>query len=159
MRTWFESLDSREQKIVLTVAVAIILAVLYLAIWSPLSNGHKSMAAAVENWQSSLEMLQPLKSRMNNNAATRVSPQNLRQPLVVVVDSTLRTRDLNNALKRSQPTGDNIRVEFENVAFDDLMVWLGDLSAQYALQVQSGSFSMTGTENQGRVNAQLTLGR
>ena len=159
MKTWFESLDGREQKLVLSAAGALVLAVLYLAVWAPLSNGHKSMSAAVENWQSALEMLQPLKSRMSNSAATRISPQNLRQPLVVVVDSTLRTRNLNSALKRSQPTGNNIRVEFENVAFDDLMVWLGDLSAQYALQVQSGSFSMTGSENQGRVNAQLTLGR
>ena len=159
MKAWFESLDGREQKFVMSAAVALVLAVLYLAIWTPLSNGHKSMSASVENWQSALEMLQPLKSRMSNSAANRISPQNLRQPLVVVVDSTLRTRNLNSALKRSQPTGNNIRVEFENVAFDDLMVWLGDLSAQYALHVQSGSFSMTGSENQGRVNAQLTLGR
>jgi len=100
-----------------------------------------------------------LKGRTNGNSATQISPQNLNQPLVVVVDSTLRNRQLNSALKRSQPTGANIRVEFENVAFDDLMVWLGDLSSQYALQVQSGSFSATGAENQGRVNAQLTLGR
>lgn len=159
MKAWFQSLDDREQKFVLAASVALIFAVLYLAVWAPLANGHKTMSAAVANWQSSLTMLQPLKSRMNDRAATRVSQSNLNQPLVVVVDSTLRTRDLNSALKRSQPTGNNIRVEFENVAFDDLMVWLGDLSTQYALQVQSGSFSVTGEENQGRVNAQLTLGR
>ena len=69
------------------------------------------------------------------------------------------TTVLNVYLKRSQPTGSNIRVEFENVAFDDLMLWLGDLGTQYALLVQSGSFSMTGADNEGRVNAQLTLGR
>jgi general secretion pathway protein M len=159
MKSWFQSLDAREQKFVLSAMVALILAVLYLAIWTPLSNGHKRVSAAVETWQSSLELLQPLKGRINGNTASRISPQNLRQPLVVVVDSTLRSRELNQFLKRSQPTGNNIRVEFENVAFDDLMLWLGDLSMQYALLIQSGSFSMTGSENQGRVNAQLTLGR
>lgn len=159
MKNWFESLDDREQKFILAAAVALILAIFYLAVWAPLSNGQKRMTAAVELWQSSLEMMQPLKGRTNSNSATQISPQNLNQPLVVVVDSTLRNRQLNSALKRSQPTGANIRVEFENVAFDDLMVWLGDLSSQYALQVQSGSFSVTGAENQGRVNAQLTLGR
>jgi general secretion pathway protein M len=159
MKEWFDSLDDREQKIVLAAATVVVLAVLYLAIWVPLNNGHKRMSAAVGTWQSSLEMLQPLKGRINSGGNSQISPQNLNQPLVVVVDSTLRVRNLNTALKRSQPTGNNIRVEFENVAFDDLMVWLGDLSAQYALQVQSGSFSMTGAENQGRVNAQMTLGR
>ena len=58
--------------------------------------------------------------------------------------------ELNEALPPDMVTSDQI---------DDLMVWLGDLSVQYALQVQSGSFSMTGAENQGRVNAQMTLGR
>jgi len=159
VKSWFQSLDAREQKFVLSAVVALVLAVLYLAIWTPLSNGHKRASAAVEIWQSSLDLLQPLKGRVNGNAGSRVSPQNLRQPLVVVVDSTLRSRELNQYLQRSQPTGNNIRVEFENVAFDDLMLWLGDLSTQYALLVQSGSFSMTGADNQGRVNAQLTLGR
>jgi general secretion pathway protein M len=159
VKEWFELLDDREQKIVLAAAIVVVLAVLFLAIWMPLSNGQKRMSAAVETWQSSLEMLQPLKGRINSGGNSQISPQNLNQPLVVVVDSTLRVRNLNTALKRSQPTGNNIRVEFENVAFDDLMIWLGDLSAQYALQVQSGSFSMTGAENQGRVNAQMTLGR
>jgi general secretion pathway protein M len=159
MKNWFESLDGREQKFVLSAAIVVILAILYLAIWTPISKGHKRVSAAVENWQSALELIQPLKGRINSSSSSRISPQNLRQPLVVVVDSTLRTRELNVYLKRSQPTGSNIRVEFENVAFDDLMLWLGDLSAQYALLVQSGSFSMTGADNQGRVNAQLTLGR
>jgi general secretion pathway protein M len=159
MRNWFESLEDRDQKIVMTAAIVVVLAVFYLAIWTPLSNGHKRISASVELWQSSLEMLQPLKGQMNNSGNSGISQQNLNQPLVVVVDSTLRIRHLNGALKRSQPTGNNIRVEFENVAFDDLMVWLGDLSAQYALHVQSGSFSMTGAEKQGRVNAQMTLGR
>lgn len=159
MKSWFQSLDAREQKFVLSAVVVLVLAVLYLAIWTPLSNGHKRVSAAVEIWQSSLDLLQPLKGRVNGNENSRVSPQNLRQPLVVVVDSTLRSRELNQYLRRSQPTGNNIRVEFENVAFDELMLWLGDLSTQYALLVQSGSFSMTGDDNQGRVNAQLTLGR
>lgn len=159
MKDWFASLDDREQKFVMIAAIVVILAVLYMAIWMPLSNGHKRASASVDVWQNSLDMLQPLKGRMNSGGSSQISQQNLNQPLVVVVDSTLRVRDLNSALKRSQPTGNNIRVEFENVAFDDLMIWLGDLSTQYALHVQSGSFSMTGADSQGRVNAQLTLGR
>ena len=159
MKEWFGSLDDREQKFVMIAAIVVILAVLYLAIWMPLNNGHKRVSAGVDVWQNSLDMLQPLKGRVNSGGNSQISQQNLNQPLVVVIDSTLRVRELNSAMKRSQPTGNNIRVEFENVAFDDLMLWLGDLSSQYALHVQSGSFSMTGADNQGRVNAQLTLGR
>ena len=159
MKDWFATLDAREQKFVLTAAVFLLFAVLYLGAWVPLDKGEKQLSAGVEMWQTSLERLIPLKGRIGQQSGGRISPSNLNQPLVVVIDSTLRVRQLNSALQRSQPTGNNIRVEFENVAFDDLVLWLGDLNSQYALQVQSGSFSLTGNSNEGRVNAQLTLGR
>jgi type II secretory pathway component PulM len=50
-------------------------------------------------------------------------------------------------------------VEFENVAFDDLVLWLGDLSTQYAMDVTSGSFSASSRAEVGRINATLTLER
>ena len=159
MKDWFTSLADREQKFVVAAAIAIVCVVLYAGIWLPLDNGQKRAAAGVEIWQHSLDLLRPLKGRLGTSGGRRISPSNLAQPLVVVIDSTLRNRQLNSALQRSQPTGNNIRVEFENVSFDDLMMWLGDLSNQYALQVQSGSFTMTSDDVPGRVNAQLTLGR
>ena len=158
MKDWFASLDDREQKFVLTAAVFLAFAILYLAIWMPLDKGHRQAVAGVGIWQSSIEKLKPLKGSLSGNTATQISPSNLQQPLVVVVDSTLRIRRLNPALQRSQPAGDNIRVEFENIAFDELVMWLGDLASQYALQVQSGSFSASG-DVPGRINAQLTVGR
>lgn len=157
MKDWFSSLDAREQKFVLAAAVFLIFAAIYLGVWMPLDKGEKRLSESVELWHTSLDRLIPLKGRFGDSSGPRISPSNLNQSLVVVVDSTLRVRQLSST--RSQPTGENIRVEFENVAFDDLILWLGDLSSQYALQVQSGSFSMTGKSNEGRVNAQLTLGR
>ena len=61
--------------------------------------------------------------------------------------------------KRSQPTPNGIRIEFENVAFDKLVVWLGDLSYQYGMEVQAGSLSAATSADPGRVNATLTLER
>ena len=78
---------------------------------------------------------------------------------VVVVDQTLRARGLNGALKRRQPTPNGIRVEFENIAFDDLVLWLGDLSTGYSMEVQAGSMSVANRAGPGRINASLTLER
>ena len=87
-------------------------------------------------------------------------PAASQQTPVVIVDQTLRARGLDRALRRSQPTTSNgIRVEFENVAFDDLVLWLDDLGSQYAMQVASGSLSTSSQEAPGRVNATLTLER
>ena len=79
---------------------------------------------------------------------------------MVIVDRTLRARGLDRSLRRSQPTtGSGIRVEFEGVAFDDLVLWLNDLSTQYAMHVASGSMSIANRAGPGRINATLTLER
>ena len=82
------------------------------------------------------------------------------QAPIIIVDQTLRSRGLEQFRRRSQPTTSNgIRVEFENVAFDELVLWLGDLSDQHAMHVQAGSLSIASQGGPGRINASLTLER
>ena len=82
------------------------------------------------------------------------------QAPIIVVSQTLQSRGLEQYRRRSQPTTSNgIRVEFEEVAFDDLMLWLGDLSDNHAMYVQSGSLSEGDAVGDGRINASLTLER
>ncbi len=161
MRSWFESLAERERTFVLTAGVTILCAAFWFGVWTPLDSGQESTAARVETWRYSLAELRPLKSQVQASASGQPIQSVQDQPLVVIVDSTLRQRGLYGALQRSQPTptGDGIRVEFESAAFDDLMLWLGDVSRQYGLLLQSGSFSVATGENAGRVNSTLTLER
>jgi len=157
MREWFDSLQSRERLFVIMAAAFLAFAVLYLGVWSPLDRGQKSLALSVNNWKTALADLRPLIGQLQVGGSGQTADPN--QSLVVIIDNTLRERGLYSALQRSQPTASNgIRVEFENVAFDDLVVWLGDLSSKYSLQVQSGSFSNP-RDSEGRVNSTLTLER
>lgn len=161
MRDWFETLDSRERVFVLGGATVVVIALLYLFIWMPLENGQKEMRSDVEAWERSLAVLRPLRGMQPASTGPRQPAQGGTQLTpVVIVDQTLRARGLDRSLQRSQPTTSNgIRVEFENVAFDDLVMWLGDLSTQYAMQVSSGSLSTTARAGPGRINATLTLER
>ena len=160
MRTWFESLEERERLFVIAAAVVLAIAVFYLAVWMPLDRGQKSLSASVENWRESLAELRVLKGSITTGRPAAGQPADLNQSLVVIVDNTLRERGLYNSLQRSQPTSTNgIRVELENVAFDELALWLGDQATRYGLQVQSGTFSTTSRTNDGRVNSTLTLER
>ena len=98
---------------------------------------------------------------MTPGGQTQSAPVNVsQQSPIIIVDQTLRSRGLEQYRQRSQPTASNgIRIEFENVAFDELVLWLGDLSDQYAMHVQSGSFGRTSQVGPGRINATLTLER
>ena len=161
MKDWFESLEARERLFVSAGGVIVIVALFYVLIWAPLDAGQKELSADIATWERSLAELRPLK---NMQAAGGDAPQSgasgQQQTPVVIVDRSLRARGLDRSLKRSQPTTSNgIRVEFENVAFDDLVLWLGDLGNQYAMQVSAGSFSAANQLEPGRINATLTLER
>ncbi len=157
MRDWFDSLQARERLFVMTAALFLAFAVLYLGIWMPLDRGQKSLSLSVDTWKTALADLRPLKGQLQSSGSGQTGGRN--QSLVVIIDNTLRERGLYSTLQRSQPTaGNGIRVEFENVAFDDLVLWLGDLSNSYGLQVQSGNFSNP-RDSEGRVNSTVTLER
>ncbi|MGB5332696.1 MAG: type II secretion system protein GspM [Woeseiaceae bacterium] len=161
MKDWFDSLESREQLFVGLGALVVIIAVVFGFVWAPLDKSHDSMATNVNDWQRSLAELRPLKglaqSGTQGTGSTSTASQ---QSPIIVVDQTLRSRGLEQFRRRSQPTSSNgVRVEFENVAFDDLVLWLGDLSDQHAMHVQAGSLSTGSQPAPGRVNATLTLER
>jgi type II secretory pathway component PulM len=160
MKHWFDSLDSRERLFVLAGGAAIVLALLYAFLWTPLDQGHRALQASVTAWERSLAELRPLRGMTPALSTTGSQNPASRQTPVVIVDLTLRARGLDRALRRSQPTTSNgIRVEFENVAFDDLVLWLDDLGSQYSMQVASGSMSTSSQAAPGRINATLTLER
>lgn len=161
MKDWFAGLQQREQMIVAGGALVVVIAIFYAFVWEPLDSGQKTLSADVIVWQRSLAELKPLKGL--HSSATDNAPavnSGVQQTPVIIVDQTLRARGLDRALKRSQPTTSNgIRVEFDNVAFDELVLWLGDLSSEHAMQVASGSMSTTAQSAPGRINATFTLER
>jgi len=159
MRDWLESLETRERLFVVAGAVVVSIALLWGLVWVPLDKGHRDVQQRVTTWERSLAELRPLASMPQPQSGSRpAAGASGAQSPVVVVDSTLRSHGLGQP-KRSQPTPNGIRVEFENVAFDKLVVWLGDLSSQYGMEVQAGSLSPAAPAAPGRVNASLTLER
>ncbi len=159
MMDWFESLEVRERLFVAAGAVVVAAALVYAFAWVPLDKRHSEVAASVANWQRSLAELRPLKN-MKPAAPVPRAGGGAQQSTIIIVDETLRSRGLEQYRRRSQPTSTNgIRVEFEDVAFDDLVLWLGDLADQYAMHVQAGSVTAGSRSGPGRVNASLTLER
>lgn len=159
MKDWLESLQSRERLFLFAGAVLVTVALLYALAWMPLDRRQSALAASVADWQRSVAELGALKNMPDSDTASTASPDAGQTP-VVIVDRTLRARGLDKSLQRSQPTTSNgIRVEFKDVAFDDLALWLGDLSTQFGMEVTSGAFSAPGRGEPGRVDATLTLER
>lgn len=161
MKDWYDNLEAREQVFVLIGALFIVFAVVYFLLWAPLEKSHRQMEASVQNWERSLAELRPLRAMVTSgNVTPSAGTSSSQQAPIIIVSQTLQSRGLEQYRRRSQPTTNNgIRVEFEDVAFDDLVLWLGDLSDNHALHVQAGSLSEGSAANDGRINASLTLER
>ena len=161
MKDWFSNLETREQAFVAGGAVFVLIALVYTLLWVPLDKNHRELAVRVDNWQQSLAELGPLSAVAGSAQPLRPKmPAGNQQAPIIIVDQTLRSRGLDQYRRRSQPTTSNgVRVEFESIAFDELVLWLGDLSEDYGMQVQAGSVSALAQAGPGRVNASLTLER
>ena len=160
MRDWFDGLERREQIFVAAGAIVACMILLWAGIWMPVDRMHREAQDGVERWQRALIDLRLVGSRLaqapderrNGRVSSSDSP-------VVIVDTTLRELDLNSSVTRRQPTPNGIRVEFEAVPFDKLAVWLGEMSSNYAMEVQAGNLSIASVGGPGRINASLTLER
>lgn len=162
MKDWFDNLESREQVFVVTGALIVVVALIYALLWLPLDRSHRQVQQSVADWERSLVELGPLRALVarGGNQSRPGRPVDSGQAPIIIVDQTLRSRGLEQYRRRSQPTTSNgIRVELESVPFDELVLWLGDLSDQYGLHVQAGSLSAIAQVGPGRVNASLTLER
>ncbi len=161
MKDWFASLDDRERQFVSVGSVFVFIAIIYGLIWAPLNSKHVELQADVLQWERSINELKSLRLATSGVAQsqTQTRPASGQSPLIVV-DQTLQSRGLSAYRRNSQPTTSNgIRVVFENVAFDDLIIWLGDLSEQHSMHVQIGAISVGSQASPGRINATLTLER
>ncbi len=161
MKDWFDGLEMRERLFVSAGAVIVVVALLYAFAWLPLQKGHAAKLARVNDFQTSLVELRSLAGVVQDGGSVnRPRASTTGQSPIIIVDQTLRSRGLEQYRRRSQPTTSNgIRIEFENVAFDELVVWLGDLSSQHNMHVQAGSLSASNRSGPGRISASLTLER
>lgn len=158
MKDWFQGLVPREQMLVALAGVLTVVVVIYLGVWLPLDRANSRLENQVERQRELVTDLRQLRGRLPSPSGGSTASAPGGQSLVVVVDSTVRQRGLGTTLKRSRPLdGDSIQVSFENVAFDALVEWLGQLGSQHGIDIGAASFSSRAEP--GRVDATLTLER
>ncbi|RRQ21462.1 type II secretion system protein GspM [Thiohalobacter thiocyanaticus] len=158
MKAWLLSLAPRERLIVAGGAAVLLLLVLWLGLWEPLDQRVEELEQSVAvqeeefTWmQQAAAEIQQLR-RSGGQAAAGLQGRSL----LAVVDQATRAAGLNSGLKRIEPEGQSrVRVQFEQIGFDDFMRWLDGLHRQYGVFTQS--ITIEREEAPGRVNIRLTL--
>ena len=157
MKDWFLGLEPRERLLVFGGAVVLLLLLLYLLIIEPISSSYTALRQGVAEQRKTLLWMQQAARQVQ--ALKRSSPGAARglggRSLLAVVDQSARSGGLGDAIKRIEPDGTKgVKVWLEGVAFDPMVLWLGNLTRSYQIETSIVTIEPLGN---GRVNARLTL--
>ena len=157
-RAWWGTLAEREQRVLAAGAAILALVVLYLGAWEPLAQTQRDRVRALEDARALATLLETLavevqRSRGAGGAGTAGAGQSL----LAVIDQSRRASSVAKQ-PRLQVDGDNaVRVWLEDVPFDALLRWLGDLQTRYGVRVDTADIERE--SGPGLVNARVTLVR
>lgn len=153
-RAWWASLADRERRVLAAGGGALALIVAYTAVWEPLAGARHEREAELRAARAlavQLEQLAVAGPRPGVGAAAGAG-----QSLLAIVEQSRKASALDKPPSRLQPEGDDsVRIWLDDVPFDALVRWLGDLHTRYGVRVDSADIDRE--SGPGLVNARLTL--
>jgi general secretion pathway protein M len=160
MKDWWLGKTQREQLALVGGAAAVLLLLLYLLAWQPFVNAVEKQRTHVKNQQITLDWMQQVlpefQSLSSQNRAAGNRQTN--EALLTLVDRTAKQKQLREQFQRLKPQGDDtVQLWVEQAPFDTLLNWLGNLTSQYGIQIET--LNIDRQELPGIVNARLVLQR
>jgi general secretion pathway protein M len=160
MKAWWLTKSPREQLALIAGAAVLLLFLLYLMAWQPFSDALEQKRQLVKGQQATLSWMEdqmPEVQRLRGNQA-KSARAGSNEALLTLVDRTAKQSQLRQQIQRIKPQGDkSVQLWVEQAAFDTLMKWLGELTEQYGIQIDS--LNIDRQELPGLVNARLVLQR
>jgi type II secretory pathway component PulM len=152
LQGWFRSLAQREQRAVLLGAAAAVL-VLLLGVWLPVERRVSHLEAQVQTRQADLAWLQTVAPQIG--ALRSGSPGTGNESVVALADRVAHETGIARALNTQAGGDGTFSVRLEQVAFDSLLNWAGELVLRHGVRIVSATID--GSPNAGMVNATIVL--
>lgn len=155
----YDQLPRRDQQMLKVMVVALVLALLYFAVWRPAADFRERAERSRDNAVSLLGWMQENRQAIRGLASTSQQSAGSSQiadgrALMATVTQTARESGL--SLQRFEPSGDTaIRVWMEDVPFAQVAAWLEQLSQDYGIVIDQAA--MDRRSNPGIVSVRLTL--
>ncbi len=159
MKNWWNSLGERKRWLVGSGAVLTAVFLIYALLWQPFHNQRQHLRQAVAAQRQELAWMRQAAvevKRLGNAESSSTPRRGEQQSLLTLVDQTARTAGLGTAMKRIEPQGnDKLRVQFEQVNFDQLIRWLGSMEQEYRVTLVNATVDRQ--PETGRVDVHLVL--
>lgn len=148
----FDALESREQDVVSVLAVVVALAILYLAVWQPISDWS---ARAESRYARELAVLDYLRTNeaAARNAGRAVGSQGGGGSMLTIVADTAAAAGI-QLTRYQNETGGGLSIVLQDQDFEAVLRWLADLE-RGGRRIRQLSVDAQG--NPGRVNARISV--
>jgi len=154
MSIWWQQLNLREKKLVLAMGSLVVIFILYSFIWQPLNDNIAKTEKKLARQQQLLSWVQENTQRFQQAKSNGTKQAN--GSLSSIVNRTASSNKIN--ITRMQPQGDNIQVWIDEIAFNQLLQWLEQLSTREGLRVTN--IDLSDVEQAGVVRVRrLQLGK
>ncbi|WP_166259266.1 type II secretion system protein GspM [Marinobacter salicampi] len=155
----YDQLSQRDQKALWLMAVALLLALLYFAVWRPVAGFHDNAELAHERAQSLVVWMENNRAaiaQLSENRGDQKGSNRITSGRALMSTVTSSAREAGIALQRFEPSGENaLRVWLENVPFSQVAAWLEALNTDHGILVDQAA--LDSSDQPGQVSARLTL--
>ncbi|MEE4376254.1 MAG: type II secretion system protein GspM [Candidatus Competibacteraceae bacterium] len=160
MNAWWQQLSLRERCLIGGGAGLLGVLLGYALLWLPLQDELNGLRETVAVQRTDLAWMRQAAGqiqRLEREATTgRSQTSQQARSLLIVVDQAAKAAGLETAIKQIEPQGnDQLRIQLEQVGFDQLISWLGALRQQHAITTVNGVLDRQA--GNGLVNARLIL--
>jgi len=161
MKDWWESLQSRERYMVLIATALVSLVILYWLIWTPIASSRDNKQNRVDAKRDTVIWMTQKKQEVEH--LKRINPNLFKQSsdnrsLLAIVDTGAKNMGIRPAITRIEPKGDDkVQLTMEEIAFDYLIVLLGELERRNNIEVTDASLNRS--DQVGKVTGRVTLVR
>lgn len=154
LKTWYASLQQREQRVVAIGAIALGLIILIGGILLPLQSAVSNAVKRTDTRREDLAWMRANAAEVRTFGAQL--PADTGEAPVVLVDRVGREAGLASALRGTQPNATGgVRVQLEAAPFDTMVTWLDTLDRRYGLAIES--ITVDRTPAPGMVNASISF--
>jgi general secretion pathway protein M len=149
----WQQLNNREQALVATMSIVVLVFLFYSLVWQPLNTQLIKSTKKLARQQQLLTWVQ------KNTATFKQIKQQGKSSggsLTSIVNRSAKQKSIN--VTRMQPQGDDLQVWLDEIPFDQLLLWLEQLANKHGLIIKA--LDISGTDKNGFVQVRrLQLGK
>lgn len=157
----FQSLNQRDQKLVLVMAAILVVTLFYVAVWEPLhlnlekQRNNQVTQIEIHSWmQNAATEVRSLKA--SGNKPGKILKKN--SPVSIVAEQSAKTSGLKKQISKIESSGKNsAQIKVDNASFNQMLLWISTLKTRYGINVSSAKIERT--DKEGIINARLVLNR